>query len=162
MMVEAQHVAPSTFSSVLVKTPFAYMPISTGSGDFIAEIFYLKDDIRRLTIHCVKLCKSKSIFSDNIDYIPVSMSVTGDLAPTLLVTTWASGSAYRVFTYRIADSGVDRVLALSSCTVPYFGVNTRYRYIAVTEGTSRFDRRWITYVWRGGHFVRKPGYPAVR
>jgi len=41
MMVEAQHVAPSTFSSVLVKTPFAYMPISTGSGDFIAEIFYL-------------------------------------------------------------------------------------------------------------------------
>jgi len=162
MVVEAQHATPSTFSSALIDAPFAYMQISTETGDYIAEIVHLKDGIRRPTIRCVKSCKSKSNLSDNIDYIPVSMSLMGDLTPTLLVTTWASGSAYRVFTYRIADSGVDRVLALSSWTVPFFGVNTRYRYIAVTEGTSRFDRRWITYIWRGGRFARKPGYPAVR
>ncbi len=157
-------VVPSITSASIsvVAEPFARISISGDTADFIAQIGYEARGISRVLIRCVDGCKKPISYVDHIDCVPISVSVAGDLSPTLLVTTWGSGSAYRVFVYSVQDMGVSRVLSQYSWAVPFFGVNDHHRYVVVTQGQSRFEQHWITYYWRGNRFVRRRGYPTAR
>jgi hypothetical protein len=76
--------------------------------------------VRELTIRCRSDCAGGSPYHEEMFDSPISAFRLWDGSPDL-ITTWASGSAYVVRIYHIADDKITKVLDQGTKSAPQFG-----------------------------------------
>ena len=131
--------------------PLSYLVLTGDDVEFDAAItdVQLKGQTERtLNIVCQKGCASNVSFLERVDDYPLGMFRLSD-QEDILLTTWVSGSAYKVRGYHLTGARVDKVLDVSSATTPTITLDlTGHSVITVTSRpTSQSKLKINTWIW---------------
>lgn len=117
-----------------------------------------------LSITCSIGCPAPLRYTEAVDNV-LGLFQLSD-AEGLLLSTWATGSAYRVRAYRVTAGSVTKVLDASSLgtvgLVPARGGLTIQTTERRTERSPRSRQQTVSWRWTGTRFVRQQPSPTAR
>ena len=133
---------------------FASLRVGAGDATFEAKVVADERAGYRLRIRCVEAC------SQPVDYhldteTPLGLFQLSD-ADDLLMSTWVSGSAYRVRVHRLTLQGVSMVLDAPTLGAPSILSNGNgWRVVTTVRKTERAAPgivRRVIWAWDGSRF----------
>jgi hypothetical protein len=141
--------------------PLSYLVLQGDETEFdavVADVKHSNGSERTLNIVCQKGCSGKVEFSERIDDFPLGLFRLSDV-DDIMVTTWVSGSAYKVRVYSMSNKEIKKVLDVNSISTPTVTTDTRGHAMIVTfasRASGRGHSAQKIWRWRGGTFVSAP------
>jgi hypothetical protein len=141
---------------------FASLRFYADAGNFLANIGEKhsnksKYSTNLLKIACISDCKSATYYEEKIDDYPIGLFRASD-DDDLLISTWASGSAYVIRVYKIQAGLITKVLDQHSLGVPEVTGSEKFDLTIVTTAKSGrgdldapINAKWR---WDGNKFSR--------
>ncbi len=156
---------------LLMAAALAGAPVPESGGELLAQLRVLLDgpemvvavrdrtpEARVFSVDCVANCAARVRFEEAGEGYPLGLYQPSDSQPIVL-SVWATGSAYRVRAHRLAAGGVTRVLDAATLGLPDIRVAANGIEVRTTERrterSARDAARTILWTWRGGRFVRR-------
>jgi len=152
--------AAMAVAAVVVATPPPLASLRMDLEHFVMQATVIDGDAgATLTIECVKGCARPATLTDQAGDTPLGLFMPFDAVPVLM-STWSSGSAYRIRAYRLTSDGIVRVLDASSLAAPSVVVTREGRLEVLaterpTDGATRTAARSVTWVWQTDRFTKK-------
>ena len=157
------HIILSMFLSSPVTTfPLALLVNADGDGRIFTAVIVDQSsksspDKRSLNIICSSGCKSSISLIEEFDDEPLGIFKLSDQNSVIYVTA-SAGSAYRIRAYLLKETGISRILEVSSLSPPQITTENNKETVSVTIRRSEksLDVLKESLVWNGGSFNIRP------
>jgi hypothetical protein len=138
----------------------ASLRVETERSTFMAKVDYGTG--YEIRFACVDRCRHPLVYREDIGLLPLGLFNRDDEAG-LVYSLWAGGVAYRVYVWRVTDTGVKRVFAQASRGRPNFLSDGQgNEVIEIFEGPNNMHVHPVRWTWRGNRFVHTAGRHVSR